>query len=233
MARKNFSRNEIIEKIVDMWQPLNAEQRRLLEKNLTLKQYKKNEYIYKEGEKPSILSCLLKGKVKVSIEGVGGRNQIIRVYKPVEYFGYHAYFSGTNLITSSVALEPTVICHIPLDIIRKLISENNELALFFIKQLSINLCMADARTVSLTQKRIPARLAESILLLKESYGVEADGATLSIYLSREDMANLSNMTTSNAIRTLSSFANEKVLAIDGRKIKIIDEEKLKKISQEG
>lgn len=93
--------------------------------------------------------------------------------------------------------------------------------------------MADARTVSLTQKRIPARLAESILLLKESYGVEADGATLSIYLSREDMANLSNMTTSNAIRTLSAFANEKVLAIDGRKIKIIDEEKLKKISQEG
>ena len=58
-------------------------------------------------------------------------------------------------------------------------------------------------------------------------------STLSIYLSREDLANLSNMTTSNAIRTLSNFATEKLITIDGRKIKIIEEEKLKKISKIG
>ena len=62
---------------------------------------------------------------------------------------------------------------------------------------------------------------------------EEDGSTLSIYLSREDLANLSNMTTSNAIRTLSQFATERLITIDGRKIKIIDEEKLKKISKIG
>ena len=45
------------------------------------------------------------------------------------------------------------------------------------------------------------------------------------YLSREDLANLSNMTTSNAIRTLSQFATERLITIDGRKIKIIDEER--------
>ena len=47
------------------------------------------------------------------------------------------------------------------------------------------------------------------------------------------MANLSNMTTSNAIRTLSNFATEKLIIIDGRKIKLIDEERLKKISKIG
>ena len=93
--------------------------------------------------------------------------------------------------------------------------------------------MADERTVSLTQKHIRGRLAESLLFLKESYGLEEDGSTLSIYLSREDLANLSNMTTSNAIRTLSQFATEHLIAIDGRKIKLIDEEKLKKISKIG
>ena len=41
------------------------------------------------------------------------------------------------------------------------------------------------------------------------------------------------MTTSNAIRTLSAFANEHIVAIDGRKIKIIDEEQIKKISKIG
>ena len=67
----------------------------------------------------------------------------------------------------------------------------------------------------------------------DTYGVEEDQCTLSIYLSREDLANLSNMTTSNAIRTLSNFAAEKLIIIDGRKIKLIDEEKLKKISKIG
>ena len=76
-------------------------------------------------------------------------------------------------------------------------------------------------------------LAESLIFLKESYGLEEDGSTLSIYLSREDLANLSNMTTSNAIRTLSQFATERLITIDGRKIKIIEEEKLKKISKIG
>ena len=41
------------------------------------------------------------------------------------------------------------------------------------------------------------------------------------------------MTTSNAIRTLSNIAAERFITIDGRKIKIIDEEKLKKISKIG
>lgn len=67
--------------------------------------------------------------------------------------------------------------------------------MFFIRQLSIDLGISDERTVSLTQKHIRGRLAESLIFLKESYGPEEDGSTLSIYLSREDLANLSNMTT--------------------------------------
>ena len=78
---------------------------------------------------------------------------------------------------------------------------------------------------------IPMELvADSLLTLKERYGLEEDGYTISIFLSREELANMSNMTTSNAIRTLSAFANEKIIAIDGRKIKIINEAELKHIS---
>ena len=84
--------------------------------------------------------------------------------------------------------------------IMTLVTQNNDLAMFFIRQLSVDLGIADERTVNLTQKHIRGRLAESLLFLKESYGLEEDGSTLSIYLSREDLANLSNMTTSNAIR---------------------------------
>lgn len=216
-----------------MWQPLTQEQKEILAKDFTIQKYKKNENIYCEGETPTYLMCLLSGKVKIYKDGVGGRSQIIRVIKSHEYFAYRAYFAEENYVTAAAAFEPCTICLIPMPTIVKLIQENPELSMFFIRQLSKDLGISDERTVSLTQKHIRGRLAESLLFLKDTYGVEEDQCTLSIYLSREDLANLSNMTTSNAIRTLSNFAAEKLIIIDGRKIKLIEEEKLKRISKIG
>ena len=233
MGKTNTPKINIADKLSDIWLLLNEEQRAIIENNFTVQHYKKNEIIYCEGETPTHLMCLLSGKVKIYKDGVGGRSQIIRMIKPHEYFAYRAYFAEEDFVTAGAAFEPSVAGLIPLEIIASLIKQNNNLALFFIKQLSIDLGVTDARTVNLTQKHIRGRLAESLLFLKENYGLEEDGFTLSIYLSREDLANLSNMTTSNAIRTLSNFATEHLIAIDGRKIKIIDEEKLKKISRIG
>jgi CRP-like cAMP-binding protein len=126
-----------------------------------------------------------------------------------------------------------VVLKVPLGIMVKIIQENARLAWFFIQKLAHDLGQSDERTVNLTQKHIRGRLAESLLFLKESYGLEEDGSTLSIYMSREDLANLSNMTTSNAIRTLSAFASEKLVAIDGRKIKFMNLKELEKISRIG
>lgn len=233
MVKKELTQVEIAESIPDLWQPLTETQREYLAKNFTIQKYKKNETIYCEGETPMHLMCLLSGKVKIYKDGVGGRSQIIRVIKDKEYFAYRAYFAQENFVTAAAAFEPCTICLVPMPVISELIKENTDLTMFFIKQLSIDLGISDERTVNLTQKHIRGRLAESLLFLKDTYGVEEDQCTLSIYLSREDLANLSNMTTSNAIRTLSNFATEKLIIIDGRKIKIIDEERLKKISKIG
>ena len=233
MAKKEIKQVEIIAAIDDMWQLLTDEQQELMASHLEVRRYKKNQVIYAEGEKPNHLMCLLEGKVKIYRDGVGGRCQIMRVIKPVEYFGYRAYFAEENFVTAAAAFEASAICMIPMEVITKLVESNNRLAMFFIRLLAIDLGISDERTVNLTQKHIRGRLAESLLFLKETYGLEEDGATISIFLSREDLANLSNMTTSNAIRTLSNFASEKLIAIDGRKIKIIDEEELSKISRIG
>lgn len=231
--KKELTEIDIAESIPDLWLPLTQEQREILVKDFTIQKYRKNETIYCEGETPAYLMCLLSGKVKIYKDGVGGRSQIIRVIKSNEYFAYRAYFAEENYVTAAAAFEPCTICLIPMPTIIQLMRKNPELSMFFIRQLSKDLGISDERTVSLTQKHIRGRLAESLLFLKDTYGVEEDQCTLSIYLSREDLANLSNMTTSNAIRTLSNFAAEKLIIIDGRKIKLIEEEKLKRISKIG
>jgi len=153
--------------------------------------------------------------------------------KPVELFGYRAYFAGQNYIGTAATLTPCTICHVPMRIVSQWMAENVEVSNFFINLLSYELGNADVRTVNLTQKHVRGRLADALLFLRDSYGLEEDHSTISVYLSREDLANLSNMTTSNAIRTLSAFAEEHLIAIDGRKIKILDLPHLQKIAKIG
>ncbi len=224
---------DISASLPEIWRVLNENEHELLRENARFVNYKKNEIIYMENDSPEDLICLLKGKVKIYKDGVGGRSQIIRMIRPVQYFGYRAYFANEPYVTSASAFESTQVCLISMKIVEHFLRNNGNLALFFIQLLSVDLGATDQRVVNLTQKHIRGRLAESLLFLKDSYGLEKDGATINIYLSREDLANLSNMTTSNAIRTLSTFENERILSLDGRKIKIIDEEKLHKISRLG
>lgn len=233
MRRETFSLNEALNGIRNISDLLNENQMAELKKNISIQRFAKNEIIYNEGDVPNFLLCLISGKVKVYKSGVGGRTQIIRVIRPVQYLGYRAYFANQNYVTAAAAFESSVVCKIPMKLVYKWMEENIAISLFFVRQLSLDLGVADQRTVSLTQKHIRGRLAEAILFLQESYGLEEDGATLSIYLTREDLANLSNMTTANAIRTLSAFAAEKIVAIDGRKIKILDMDAVKKISKIG
>ncbi|OJU56220.1 MAG: Crp/Fnr family transcriptional regulator [Bacteroidales bacterium 45-6] len=233
MVKNKSKEFDIAESIPELWNIFDEKERQLVTTNLRVLEFRKNEIIYYEDEEPRDMMCLLKGKVKIYKGGVGGRSQIIRMVKPSQYFGYRAYFAKEKYVTAASAFEASTVCMIPMDIIENISEQNTRLAMFFVRQLSVDLGISDERVVNLTQKHIRGRLAESLIFLLENYGLEEDGATISIYLSREDIANLSNMTTSNAIRTLSTFVNEHIITMDGRKIKIIDEERLRKISRIG
>jgi CRP/FNR family transcriptional regulator, polysaccharide utilization system transcription regulator len=212
---------------------LTPDQKDVLKSGLTAAFYKKGDFIFKEGDKPTGLICLSEGKVKVFKEGVGGREQIVRLAKPIGFIGYRALFAEENHHASAVAIEDSTVCSVDKESLYKLIRMNSDLSMSIIKAFATELGFSYFRTVTLTQKHIRGRLAESILFLKDTYGFEKDDITLKVYMSREDIANLSNMTTSNAIRTLSAFATEGVIAIDGRKIKILDITKLERISELG
>ncbi len=233
MIKKSELERIISEDLSEMWNALRPEEKRIVTDNFKYESFKKNQIIYEEKESPENLFCLLDGKVKMYKKGIGDRVQILRLYRPVQYFGYRAYFAREPYVSSAAAFEASVLGIIPMKIVEDLIRNNNNLAMFFIHELSRNLGGSDTKIINLTQKHIRGRLAESLLLLADNYGYEDDASTLKIYMSREDLANLSNMTTSNAIRTLMAFVTEKLILVDGRKIKIINESQLRKISKFG
>lgn len=217
----------------ELWTILTSDEKRTIVDNFSIHNFKKNQIIYAERDEPEYLWCLLKGKAKLFKDGIGGRQQILRLIRPVQYFGYRAHFAGEPYVSSASSMEASTLGSIPMPVVDQLINSNRQVAWFFIHELSRNLGDSDTRIVNLTQKHIRGRLAEALIVLKENYGYEDDGITLRIYMAREDLANLSNMTTSNAIRTLTSFVSEKIIVVDGRQIKIINEPVLRKISKFG
>lgn len=233
MGKEAFSKLRIAESMSGLWAPLTEQQRQYLLDNMDVKIFHKNEKLYEEHDAPEYLMCLVSGKVKVYKSGSAGRTQIVRMVDKMGMFGYRAAFVDDDYMTGASAFEDSVICRIPVKVVKNLIKENVEIAIFFIRQLADMLGDADLLTVDLTQKTIRARIAGQILAMKKKFGVEEDGATLNLTVSREDIANMTSMTTNNAIRTLSSLASDGIIALDGRRITIVDEEQLKKISRRG
>lgn len=223
----------INEDLHDIWSILDKDEQRLIVDNFHIHNFKKNQIIYSQTEEAEFLWCLLKGKVKIFKDGIGGRQQIIRLYRPVQYFGFRAAFAHEPHGSAAMAFEASTLGAIPMKLVMELIDRNRQVAWFFIRELAHNLGGSDTRIVNLTQKHIRGRLAEALIVLRDNYGYEDDESTIKIYMSREDLASLSNMTTSNAIRTLSTFVNEKLIIVDGRRIKIVNEQALRKISKFG
>lgn len=206
---KEISTEKIEDIIFSLWEPLTDNEKKIISENITVEEYNKNDYIYKELEIPESIKWLITGKVKICKSGAMGRDQILRTIRQSEIFSFRAYFAEDDYLTSAIAFEHSIVASMPMKLVVKLMHQNNNVCMQLIKQLAIELGKADCRTINLTQKHIRGRLAETLIILKDRYGIEADGYTMSIYLSREELASMSNMTTSNAIRTLSAFAAEK------------------------
>jgi len=184
--------------------------------------YTKGQMIFYEGNKPTGLFCINHGKVKVYKMNEQGKEQIVRLAKDGDVIGYRSLVSGTMYHASASVLEDAVICYIPKSHFTHLLQSNVDLSMKTIRLLSHDLQLAEKKVSRLAQNTVRERLAESLLGLKEFSGVEDDGATISISLSREEMANIVGTATETVIRLLSEFNHEKLIELSGRKIKILN-----------
>ncbi len=232
MAKKVLDTRKIWE-LNPIWDALTEEERAFIDENSRIYSIRKNEIIHHEGDAPQHMMMLVSGKLRVFKGGVSNRNQIIRMLKPFDLFGYRSIVAGSNHSTSVSAVEPSEVYMVNKEAFMQLMQENGKLCYLFLHEMAKDLGVSDTRTVNISQKHIRGRLAEALLYLKDNYGLDEDQCTISMFPSREDLANLSGMTTSNAIRTLSSFTTEGIISVDGRKIKILDMEELVRTSRLG
>ncbi len=192
--------------------------------------YKKGQTVFYEGNHPHGLYCIYSGKVKVHKLGHDGKDQIMRLAKAGNIIGYRALLSDDYYHASATAIENSVICFFPKKDYQTQIISNPNISMQIIKLLSHDLKAAETKAMNMVQKQVRERIAETLLMLKEFFGLEADNATISTILTRESIGNIAGTTTETAIRTLSDFQKNRTIDLLGKKIKILNNKELIKIA---
>jgi CRP/FNR family transcriptional regulator len=201
---------------------LHSEEINALDTNKESTLYKKGQVIFNEGSRPRGLFCVNSGKIKVSKTGDEGKEHILHLAKAGDVMGYRAILSGDTYSCTATALEDSIICFVPRTHFFNMVEENGKLSMQVIKLLSEELKTAEKSITDLAQKPVRERLAEALLFLKETYGFEEDEKTINVKMTREELANVIGTATESAIRLLSEMNKERIIELDGKKIKILN-----------
>ncbi len=187
--------------------------------------YKKKQVIYSEGNHPSRLFYIQKGKVKTFKTNDDGKELTVGLLNEGDFLGYTPLLEGTAYKETAEALEETELAIIPREDFESLIGSNREVTQKFIQLLAKNVAEKEDQLLKLAYNSLRKRVADALLTLQRKYQKKPD-EKFSIHISREDLANIAGTATESLIRTLSDFKNEKLVEIKDSNIIITNEKKL-------
>lgn len=211
---------------ISVFSDLSDDQFDFLNYEKSIVQLHKGQVLFLQDTKPHGLYCIKKGKIKIFRRGSEGKEQIVRLAADADVVGYRALLSEESYQCGAAALEETTLCYVPRQALKQIMENNVNIYKKMISLLSNDLKNAESKISELAQKPVRERVAETLMVLKNKYGLEADGATLNVVLSREEMANLVGTATESLIRILSDFRKEGIIELDHKKIRIVDFEHL-------
>lgn len=199
-----------------------------LSENKKIKQLKKRDILFTEGNEATYLYFLSKGKIKTYKEHEYGKELITQLYKEGEFIGYIALLEEKSYNETAEAIEDSEIILIPKEDFYTLINANVGVMKTFIKMLSDNIIEKENQLVNIAYSSVRKRTANALSNLYDKYR-NSNINVFNISISRDDLANIVGTATESLIRTLSDFKEEKLIEIKGSSITILDIDRLRKL----
>ena len=198
---------------------MNLQENEIREILSTSVEFKKGELIFKQGTLVSYMVILTSGLVKVHIEDLKGRSYIYKLVKPFELIGLSSMFGkGIYSFTATAILNSTGYL-VRKETIKEIIEKNIKFNFELLNRYSKNLSLAYHRMNFLANKQALGRLSETLLYLwREIF----DKKIIENSITRRIIAELSGMSTENAVRILSEFKNDGIINTSKEGIEIIN-----------
>lgn len=202
----------------------------LIKNFIETSEFKKGERVFNEGDKVKGIYLINSGKIKVISKFDEENERILRLSHGGHLLGHRALSAATYPI-SAVALTDSKITFIPIDIFNKMLRNNPDFAVFLVEFFATDLRNSEDRMKSMIHNDVVVRIAIILCMLIDTYGFdEIDPNLLHFTLPRNDIANMAGTSYESVIRTLKKFEEMKLIELVGKKIKILKEKELRKMT---
>ncbi len=186
---------------------------------------KKGQQFIMEGAPVNGLFFIFKGTVKVFRTGINGREQIVRFAKNGEIIGHRGFGTEEYYSIGAIALQETVLCYFSKDSLQDALFANATFAydmmLFYANELN----KSESKVKSISQMTVRERVIDTLLYIHRKFG-DIKGF-LNLPLSRKEYADYAGTTEEQVIRIFSVLKKEHLISAKGKKIGILNLQKLK------
>lgn len=204
-------------KHIPLFSCLEEDQLETLKKVLIVKTYPKNSYLFSEGDPSDSFYVVEKGKVNVGINDEEGREVILSVLGPGEYFGEMALLDGEPRCAYVMTKERTKLLIISKKEFENLLNANPAIMLNLLKGLQRRLREANKRIESLALMDVYGRVAR---LLTQIAGAREDEVVITEKMTHQEIANMVGASREMVSRVLKELTNEGYISIHKKRITI-------------
>lgn len=180
---------------------------------LTTREYSDGTIIYTQGSPARILCIVNSGAVKLFTTSPDGREQILRILQPGDFFGETVLFSEETRAASAQALGVTKICQLDKYQAEEIILSHPEITRKLIASLNLRLIQAEKQIEYLGTRTTLQRVANLLVNLAKDQAT----TVITLPLGREGLASLTGMTVENFSRKLSELQTQGLISPQGRK----------------
>ena len=188
------------------------------------KVYRKNEYIFREGEPADTIYLIKYGRVRLVKISMNGKEIILDILKEDDIFGENTFFDDARHNMFAQTLEETFICSCNRDSF-VLLLQNPQTSLKIIQLLGKKLNNYTEQVASIAFRDVKGRISAAILRLADEYGKPSPvGTTIDIDLTHQDMANLVNASRVMVTNVLSNLKQEGAITSKGHRLTLLNRE---------
>lgn len=195
----------------------------------TRQKYKRGNVVVLEKESGASLFVIVSGKVKVVRTDEEGREVILSMFGPGEFFGEMSLLDGMARSASVVALTKSELFMIHRRDFLESLHEFPRIAIALLAEMAMRLRKADMQIKSLSLKDAAGRVANVLLILADDIGVFRKGKVeIDDLPLQQDIANMAGTSRETVSRMLHQFVREGSIELKGNRLTIGDYETFRK-----
>lgn len=218
-------------KQIPLFSELTTDELRKFTQISQLKKFSKKEIIFSEGMPYLGFYILLKGAVRIFRLTPDGRDITLQIVEPFNLVAEIPLFDGKTYDSSCEAIEDSILLFIPKEKFLQLFVKNPKISLKILQGFAKRVKELTQQIETLTSKDVPQRLATYLVEEYNKQCSREEKNEIVLNISRTTLASYLGTVIETLSRALRKLQDDGLIEVKGKKVIILNLEKLKNLAE--